>query len=242
MSIEIKQKPRIWAVVPAAGIGSRMTADKPKQYIKVAGKTVLEHSINSLLMLDVIKGVQLCIAANDKYWQELNFEHQKLLPVVPGGEQRADTVLAGLEAISHLAKDDDWIMVHDAARPCVNQSILLKLINNVLDHPVGGLLAIPVADTIKKATSMESSTVSVESTISRDSLWLAQTPQMFKYEVLKASLINAKQQQIEITDEASAIEQAGYRPLIVSGHRSNIKLTYQEDLDWVECFLNERIT
>ncbi len=231
-SIE-EQKNTIWALVPAAGVGARMASDKPKQYLQVAGKTLIEHTLLSLLDFDGIAGVQLCLSPNDQYWTELDFHHDSLLPIADGGAERANSVLAGLQALSGLAKPDDWIMVHDAARPCVTKQVLEYLIDTVGDHDVGGILAVPLADTIKYSTDK-----AIEKTIDRRHLWAAQTPQMFRYALLLECLEKALENKFEITDESSALERSGYQPMIVPSSRSNIKVTYPEDIEWVEHFLS----
>jgi len=235
MSKNNEHKSLIWALVPAAGIGARMSVGQPKQYLTVSGKTVLEHSLSTLLEFKKIKAVQLCIASDDQYWAELGFDHDKLLPVQLGGAQRANTVLAGLNALSNLADPRDWVMVHDAARPCTTNSLLTKLVDAVEGHDIGGILATPLSDTIKKVNSNI-----IEKTVDRQNLWSAQTPQMFRYGVLRDCMEQANEKGLVITDEASAIEAAGYQSLIVPSDRSNIKLTYTEDLDWINYFLSKQ--
>ena len=237
MDKQRKQENAIWAIVPAAGIGSRMAADRPKQYLTISGKTILEHTLSGLLQVEDISGVQLCLSPSDEFWSELNFEHERMLPVIDGGAQRADSVLSGLQALSGLAKADDWVLVHDAARPCISQPMLERLFDTVAEHAVGGILAIPLADTIKRSNNNEGIFV-IDKTIDRDQLWAAQTPQMFRYGLLKQSVLTAIENDVAITDEASAIEAAGHQSLLVPGSRSNIKVTYPEDLGWVEWFLS----
>ena len=235
MNSNDKYKNTVWALVPAAGIGARMASDKPKQYMQIAGSTIIEHTLTALLNFDAISGVQLCLSPEDQYWVELNISHECLLPVVDGGAERADSVLAGLQALSEIAKPNDWVMVHDAARPCLSEQLLQHLIDTVGDHDVGGILAVPLADTIKYAINDEQ--ITIEKTVDRKHLWAAQTPQMFRYSLLVECLQKALEKGCEITDEASALEIAGYRPMIVPSSRSNIKVTYPEDVGWVEYFL-----
>ena len=223
---------RIWALIPAAGIGARMAADCPKQYLTVQGKTILEHSLSIFLGTDKIAGVQLCLSPEDAYWQQLGFSHKKLLSTCAGGERRADSVLSGLQALEKVADAKDWVLVHDAARPCLTQELLMKLIDSVAGHSVGGILAAPVADTLKNASQEQ-----IENTVDRSNLWAAQTPQMFRLGFLTDCLQKALANGVVVTDEASCVEAAGFQPQLVPSVRSNIKVTYPEDLAWVDCFL-----
>lgn len=220
-----QQKSKLWAIVPAAGVGQRMGANKPKQYIEINNKPILLHSLETLLSNSEIAGVQLCIGAKDAYWQALGFEHNKLLAVTNGGANRADSVLAGIEALSTHAKADDWVLVHDAARPFLSADLLQSLINELRDHPVGGILAIRMADTIKQCDESGN----IVNTIPRSNVWCAQTPQMFRYGLLRDSLSAALANNIEISDESSAIEQAGYTPKVILGDSKNVKVTYPGD-------------
>lgn len=228
-----EQENKIWALVPAAGIGARMAADRPKQYLSVAGKTILEHTLSALLNSDRISGVQLCLSSDDQYWPQICLDHQRLLPVVDGGAERADSVLAGLQALSSRAESNDWVLVHDAARPCLSKQLIDQLIEAIGDHHVGGILAVPLVDTIKYSKGLL-----IEKTVDRKQLWAGQTPQMFRYGMLRDCLKKALLSDVAITDESSALEVAGYQPLIVPSVRSNIKVTYPEDLEWVAHFLS----
>ena len=236
MATENQYIPKIWAIVPAAGVGSRMQLDRPKQYLEVAGKTVLQYSLECLLQHDAIQAVQLCLSANDAYWVDQGFQHEKLLPVIDGGAERSDTVIEGLNAIGAIANPLDWVMVHDAARPCLSRSLIDRLIDALGSNSVGGILATPVAETVKKASQQDSET-KIMQTVDRTDLWLAQTPQMFRYGVLRNSMLVAKKQRLSITDEASAIELAGYQPLIIESHAVNKKLTYADDIEWFRFYL-----
>lgn len=228
-----QEKKKIWALVPAAGVGARMAADKPKQYISINGRTILEHTLSVLLAAEGIAGIQLCLSPEDAYWPDIALNHPRLFPVVDGGATRANSVLAGLQALSKQAKPDDWVLVHDAARPCLTEGLLNKLIDSLFEHRVGGILAVPVADTIKQVEDLE-----ITKTVNRNKLWAAQTPQMFRFDLLKNCLEKALEQDVKITDEASCIEAAGFTPMIVPSVRSNIKVTYPEDMDWVSYFLS----
>ncbi len=226
----------VWAIVPAAGIGTRMDVGKPKQYMSIAGKPLLELTLEALMQFPMIQAVQLCIAHDDHYWADLNIQHDKLLPVVNGGATRAQSVLAGLNALAPIAEDDDWVMVHDAARPCITGGLLSRLVNQLKDHPVGGLLAVPVADTLKRAgNNME-----VVQTLERENVWMAQTPQMFRVGLLRDALKTALSQGQAITDESSAIELMGLKPKLVLGDRTNIKVTYPGDEQSVLSFRHKK--
>ena len=227
-----QEKKQIWALVPAAGVGARMAADKPKQYISINGRTILEHTLSVLLAVEGIAGVQLCLSPEDAYWPDIVLNHPRLLPVIDGGVTRADSVLAGLQSLSKQAKPDDWVLVHDAARPCLTEDLLKKLIDNLFEHSIGGILAVPVADTIKQVENLE-----IKATVNRNKLWAAQTPQMFRYKLLKDALHSALEHNIEITDEASALEQAGYQPRLIEGEVRNQKITQPEDLEMAGFFL-----
>ena len=212
----------IVAVVPAAGIGARMQADKPKQYLEIHGKTILEHTLNVLLSYPAISRVILAIAKDDPYLPQLAIAQHPRIQLVEGGENRADSVLNGLRAIEnpHQVK----VLVHDAARPCVTHGDLDKLLEITDDN--GAILALAATDTIKKANS-DGQIVSTED---RNFMWLAQTPQFFKADLLINALEQAERQGLNVTDEASAMELAGFRPHLVAGKSSNIKVTRPDDL------------
>ena len=223
---------KIWAIIPAAGVGARMKADKPKQYIRVGNQSLIEMTLQAILNFPLISGVQVCISADDQEWKTLNIEHEKLLATTIGGKTRADSVLAGLKALSKFANGDDWIMVHDAARPCISQAALTYFVGQLEGHATGGLMAMPIADTLKKADVNGN----VSKTISRENMWQAQTPQMFRFQTLRDALLDAKEKNLEITDEASAMEMAGHPIALINGERSNIKVTYPGDEKWIELF------
>ena len=227
---------RLWAVVPAAGVGRRMQADLPKQYLKLGGRTVLEHSLMALGGIDALAGIAVAVAGGDPYWPTVHCELSCPLIVAPGGAERADSVLNALQVLRERAADDDWVLVHDAARPCVRDADLRRLIDTLRDDPVGGLLAVPVRDTMKQATDDGRCAASVD----RNRLWHALTPQMFRLGALRAALIAAHTDGIAVTDDASALEHAGQRPRLVEGHADNIKITRPEDLALAEFFLRQQ--
>ncbi|MEB0138604.1 MULTISPECIES: 2-C-methyl-D-erythritol 4-phosphate cytidylyltransferase [unclassified Undibacterium] len=209
---------RYIALIPAAGVGARMAAACPKQYLDIAGQSMLQHTVNAFLASPEISHTYVVVSPGDAYvdTQLAPAEHLTLLRC--GGATRRDTVSNGLAAIQAAAAD--WILVHDAARPGVHRGLLKKLIDAVGNHAVGGLLALPVVDTVKRVRDGR-----VE-TIARDGLWLAQTPQMFRCALLQQALAQVEQ----VTDEASALEAAGYTPLLIAGHACNLKVTVPSDL------------
>jgi len=217
---------KFWGVMPAAGIGSRMQVNKPKQYIEIEGKTILQCSLEQLLNMPQMSGVQLCIAEDDSYWETLGFNHPLLLPTTIGGATRADSVLAGLNSLKGQAQPDDWVLVHDAARPFIDEASLQRLVSELSDHPVGGILAIPVADTLKQCDAEGN----IIATIPRDHVWRAQTPQMFRFQVLLDALNFANEHGKTVSDESSAVEAIGKTPKVVLGDASNLKVTYPGDV------------
>lgn len=226
---------RIVALVPAAGIGARASrthADQtPKQYRMIAGQPMLKHAVQALLSDPRIEQVQVITAAHDEMAQELlsDLPRTRCCPV--GGAERSDTVLNGLEQAG-LA-NHDWVLVHDAARPGLPLEALSRLIDACLDNGVGGLLAMPVADTIKSADQ----TGCVAKTVDRAHLWSAQTPQMFRAGLLLQALRQAKKSGQALTDEAQAMESAGHNPLLVPGSGRNAKVTWPDDFEWVGSWL-----
>lgn len=222
-----------WAIVPAAGIGSRMGADIPKQYLEIHGKTILEHTLDRLLQLPHLTGIVLLVNPFDERWPTLSMIHHDKIKVVDGGHERCDSVLNGLYALEEYLQPLDWVMVHDAARPCVDLADIEQLVDELGAHLVGGILGVPVSDTIKRLNE----NYGIEETVDRRVLWQAQTPQMFRYGVLAKAMREALHLGLAVTDEASAVEAAGYVPLMVEGRRDNIKITRPEDLPMAELIL-----
>lgn len=215
---------KFWAVVPAAGVGKRMQADRPKQYLPLANQTVIEHTLSRLLQADVFTAVVVAISIEDPYWPTLTISKHANILTAPGGKERADSVLSGLRFIREQAADDDWVLVHDAARPCLTTEDINLLINTLVDDAVGGILALSSHDTLKNVQD-----TSIHGTLDRSHIWRALTPQMFRYGMLKSAL-EAAEGNPAITDEASALELQGYQPKIVEGRPDNIKITRPEDL------------
>lgn len=225
-------QPRYWVIIPAAGVGKRMQADRPKQYLQLVGRTVLEHTLSIFLEHPAITGVVLALAKDDPYWRQLGLEHPRLL-FAEGGVERCDTVLHALDSLQECADADDWVLVHDAARPCLRRDDVDKLIDTLQGHPCGGLLGIPLADTIKRVNEYHQ----IEATVPRERLWRALTPQMFRHGPLSCALREAQAKGLHVTDDASAMELTGQCPLMVEGHGDNIKITRPEDLPLAAMYL-----
>ncbi|EGA72004.1 2-C-methyl-D-erythritol 4-phosphate cytidylyltransferase [Vibrio sinaloensis DSM 21326] len=220
------------AIVPAAGVGSRMQADRPKQYLTIEDKTVLEHTVEKLLAHPLIKSVIVAVSEQDPYYSTLSISQRQDVIRVSGGKERADSVLSGLDYVvkNQLA---GWVMVHDAARPCVSLQDIDSLVATASQHSCGAILASPVRDTMKRANALQD----IEHTVEREALWHALTPQMFKTEPLSQALSRALEQGVAITDEASALEWMGESPALVQGSATNIKITQPEDLALAEFYL-----
>lgn len=230
--------PNFFALIPAAGSGSRMGNELPKQYLSLNKRPMIYHAIQTLCRNGHISGVIVVLSPNDVHWSDYDWSKfsDKLIVLTCGGATRADSVLNGLMVAKqkHAIDDRDWILVHDAARPCLTTDQLEQLIREIADDEVGGLLAVPVADTLKRANAEGR----VAHTESRDHLWQAQTPQMFRYHLLSHALQNTAN--LPITDDASAIEALGHHPKLVAGNAYNFKVTYPHDLALAELILQQR--
>lgn len=222
-----------YAVVPAAGIGSRMAAAQPKQYLPLLDKTVMEHTLGKLLSEPRLQKIIVAVAAQDNFWPSLDILNHPRIKVIEGGSERSHSVLNGLRYLATLCHGDDWILVHDVARPCISPKDIQKLMRNLATDAVGGILAVPVSDTIKQVEGA----YAIAGTVDRRNLWQAQTPQMFRYQLLLDALSNAIDQGLTITDEASAVELAGLVPKVVESSGANIKITRPEDLSLAEYYL-----
>lgn len=225
-----------WAVIPAAGVGSRMQAEVPKQYLSIKQKTILEHTLERFCSHPKIQGVVVAIAENDNIWNTLGISSHQKITVVEGGVERCHSVLNGLFALSAKARNDDWVLVHDAARPCIRKLDIDRLIEHLDGHDVGGLLGLPVKDTMKRADR----SFTIQETVDREGLWHALTPQMFRLGTLIDSLKNALSEDRFVTDEAQAIELNGLKPILVEGHPDNIKITCNHDLVLAELYISEQ--
>lgn len=230
--------PRFWAVVPAAGRGLRMGGDVPKQYLPLAGLTVIEHVLDCLLSHSRIAGVMLAISNEDEYWPRYR-PHSPAKPVrvTQGGKQRSHSVLNGLYALRDELQAGDWVLVHDAVRPCLHAGDMDKLIQTLEHDPVGGILAMPLADTVKRVGDGQF----ISETLDRQNLWRACTPQMFRYGLLTTVLETALKSGHVPTDEAAAVEtQHPGRVRVVEGRSDNIKITRPSDLMLAEAILATR--
>jgi len=227
-----------FALIPAAGSGARMGNALPKQYLSLNNRPMIYHAINTLCQNQFIAGVFVVLAPSDSEWFKYDWSEfsEKLIVLSCGGLTRADSVLNSLTAAKQkkLVDTDDWILVHDAARPCLTSIQLDKLINELSADDVGGLLAVPVADTLKRS-NIENRVTHTES---RENLWQAQTPQMFRYDLLTQALRSATS--INVTDDASAVEALGFHPKLVPGDAYNFKVTYPQDLALAELILQKR--
>jgi len=229
-------KPACWAIVPAAGSGRRMGASVPKQFLTLGRRTVLEHSLEALYSIPELAGAVLVSQGHPALVPiQAQFAERRLLRT-DGGRERCHSVLNGLSALADNCHDDDWMLVHDAARPCVRPHDLRLLLDTLSGHAVGGVLGVPVHDTMKRSDARGR----VTATVDRSGLWHAFTPQMFRYGMLRAALEQALADGYEVTDEASAMEHAGYQPLLVEGHADNIKITRPQDLPLAEFFLQQQ--
>lgn len=216
-----------------------MYASRPKQYLSLAGRPVILHTLQRLCDHPRIEGVLVGVATDDPYWSELSdalARLPKVLDTFVGGIERPHTVLNGLKVLAQRSAVDDWVLVHDAARPCVRSEDIDKLIDEVSGSGDGGLLALPVADTVKRSDRSGH----VQETVSREHLWRAVTPQLFPLVRLATALEQALTDGVLVTDEAAAVEHAGGRPRVVAGHVDNIKITLAEDLPLAEWFLTQQ--
>ncbi|WP_303908242.1 2-C-methyl-D-erythritol 4-phosphate cytidylyltransferase [Thiohalomonas denitrificans] len=223
-----------WAVVPAAGVGRRMGGERPKQYLELNGRRVIDHTLSRLGSHPGLRGLVVVIGAEDGYWSEPQVP--VALETVAGGEERCHSVLNGMEQLAGRAGDDDWVLVHDAVRPCLRAEDIDALLSELAGHPVGGLLGLPIADTVKRTDRRGD----VLETVSREGLWRALTPQMFRFGLLRQALRAALEAGEWLTDEAAAIERAGYRPKMVEGHGDNIKITRPRDLALAALYLAQQ--
>ena len=237
--------PELWGVIPAAGIGQRMQSAIPKQYLSLHGKTLLQHSCERLLALDAVCGLVVAVRDDDPHWpavaDALTADASKPVITVSGGDERADSVCHALQRLMAMRHRSApvWVLVHDAVRPCVRAADMERLIDGARgNEPHGALLAMPVRDTMKRADGEGR----VSATVAREQLWHALTPQCFPLPVLYQALQQAAEQGLSVTDESSAMEHAGYRPLLVPGAEDNIKVTRPHDLGLAERNLSEQLS
>ena len=224
---------KIRAIVPAAGNSERFGGSMPKQYCALNGKPVIIHTLERLNSVGRIESIQVGLSPEDQIWSSLRGIPPKVVDVFCGGVTRAETVMHGLRNLTESYNPDDWVLIHDAARPCVSIESIHELIGRVLSLDQGGLLAVPEWETLKRADSNGM----VIDTVDRNSLWRAQTPQMFRSGELLNAMLDLGDDVAKLTDEAGAMEKAGYNPLLVRSHQDNIKITTPEDLRLAEKLL-----
>ena len=223
-----------WVVVPAAGRGTRLGGDTPKQYLTLLGQPMIERTLRTVLSHPQISGVVVAIAHDDTYWPGWREFEAKPVVTCHGGGERSESVLSGLLALPATVNDDDWVLVHDAARPCLSALDLSRLLAVAQLDPVGAILAAPVTDTLKR-TDADSHIIGTEP---RNTLWRAFTPQCFRRGSLTRALESALRQGITVTDEAQAMERLGLKPRLVPGSEDNIKVTSAFDLKLAEFILS----
>jgi len=221
--------PRYFALIPAAGVGARMAASGPKQYLKIGGKPMLRHAIDAFLFSELIAHTYIVVSPDDPVIDSIVPSHGVTV-LRCGGATRAESVQNGLAALNGTLRENDWVLVHDAARPGLDEALIEKLITHTGEHPVGGLLALPVVDTVKRCIAGDVGTVS------REGMWLAQTPQMFRYKLLRDALSAARDMK-QVTDDASAVEALGLSPKLVEGDPRNLKVTLPGDIRIAEMYL-----
>ncbi|HEX7044437.1 MAG TPA: 2-C-methyl-D-erythritol 4-phosphate cytidylyltransferase [Burkholderiales bacterium] len=227
----------IWAIVPAAGTGTRMQTNLPKQYLPLLGRPVIGHTLERLCRYPRLRGIVVGLAPGDVRWRDVAVPGgEKIIGVYDGGASRAETVMNGLAALAAHARADDWVMVHDAVRPCIRPDDLDRLVEAAFACADGALLAVPVADTVKRADADDR----VQQTVLRAGLWRALTPQMFPLGRLREALARVLQDGGDVTDESAAMEAIGARPRLVEGHADNIKITRPADLALAELFLRQQ--
>lgn len=236
VSSSLTKNQQFTVIVPAAGVGKRMLASCPKQYLTINNESILSHTVNRLLSHKNINKVILVLSDDDEYFAQTTLAANSNVIRVLGGKERVDSVLSGLQAIN----ESRWVLVHDAARPCITHQDIDNLIGQCLNQNCGGILAAPVVDTMKRAMQSNADEERVSETVERSSMWHAFTPQMFKTRELKRVIKQAQQDGLAITDESSAIEYAGLPSLLISGRRDNIKITRPEDLALASFYLKQQ--
>ena len=226
--------PRRWAVIPAAGLGRRMGEETPKQYLALRGRTVIEHSISRIRRHPGVDGVVVATREDDRWWPRLGLAAEGGVDRVTGGAERCLSVLRGLDALEGRAADEDWVLVHDAVRPCVRAADIDRLIEAVAADGAGAVLGVPARDALKRVDERGS----VVTTLARGGLWHAQTPQMFRFGALRRALeVAAESGEAGVGDESQAMEAQGVFPVMVEGHPDNIKVTWPGDIALAELYL-----
>lgn len=213
-----------------------MQADRPKQYLLLDQQPVIFHTLQRLVSHPLIEGVVIALSANDPYWPTLDLPADWPIHTTVGGDQRAESVSNALQFLKSLTDSDPWVLVHDAARPCIRHSDIDTLIHQLVEDPVGGILGVPLSETVKRVNDEQL----IETTVDRAGLWRAATPQMFRLQALSQALQQASQANIQMTDEAGAMERLGLKPKMVAGHADNIKITLPQDLALAGLYLQQQ--
>ncbi len=233
-----QNSPRYWCVVPAAGVGARMQQQQPKSYLPLLDKTVIEYTLNHLLAVPEIEQIVVVLAQGDQIWSTLPISQHTKITTAIGGQERCHSVCNGLtQLLAQQAIQEDWVLVHDVARPCVSLQDIQSLIQQCENHAIGGLLACPMVETVKQTNTSQQ----VICTLDRSQLWRAQTPQLFRIGLLQRALQQSIHRAQWVTDESHAIELLGEQPLLVKGASDNIKITYPADLLLAESILRSRL-
>ncbi len=220
-----------WVIIPAAGLGMRMGGITPKQYLPIADEPIIARTINTWLSHKNNFTIVVVLHPEDEHFVKMNLSDERIITTT-GGTERCDSVASGLHLLEGKANERDWVLVHDAARPCLTHDDIDRLLNQIADHDVGGLLAIPVRDCLKEVND----NAEVVSTMPRANVWQAQTPQMFRFGLLSEALVKCAQSNRIVLDESEAIEALGYKPLVVAGNMRNIKITHPEDMQLAEVY------
>jgi len=238
----MSNKTRFWAIVPAAGTSQRLGAEIPKQYLPLGETTVIESSIRVFLNNSKILGVIVALHSQDQYWNDLALTRNEKIHTVVGGASRSDSVINAIAYLKNTpAEDNDFILVHDAARPCLHEEDVELLIEKFEHDEIGGILASPASDTLKLVEQQANENNTVSKTLDRSKIWKAYTPQMFRLGLLKKAMLHCKEKNIAVTDEASAIEALGLKVQLVQGRSDNIKVTHAEDLVMAAAILEKMI-
>jgi 2-C-methyl-D-erythritol 4-phosphate cytidylyltransferase len=227
---------KFWGIVPAAGVGKRMQAERPKQYLALKNSTVIEQTLTRLLQVKQLTAIVVAISTEDLYWSNLEVSKNSRIQTAQGGKERVDSVLSALKSIAELADVNDWVLVHDAARPCITQADVENLIAELKNHSVGGILGLASHDTLK----LVNDELTIVDTVDRNIICRALTPQMFRYGELKQALEEATAKGWLITDEASALELQGKQPKMIAGRPDNLKITRPEDLALAQFYLEQQ--
>ena len=229
-------KDNYFLIVPASGVGTRMGSSTPKQYLRLEnGLTIIDQCLKTLLEIKLISGFVVALSSTDSFFQSSDFyNHSKILAIAEGGKERFNSVLSALNSLNNRAQPNDWVLVHDSVRPCIKKSDIEKLIREVSNDSIGGILATSAIDTVKEKNASGSI-----KTIDRKKLYMAQTPQMFRFGILKEAIESAIKMGGKITDESEAIEKLGHSVKIIGGSSSNIKITAKDDIDLANYFLKK---